>query len=102
MGRALPARRGTDVVARTLAEAMGKKLGQTWSSTTAGAATKIGAEYVARAKPDGYVLLSADTATLRRQSAPVPKLGYDPEKDFAPLGLTVRFPLILVVNPSSR
>jgi tripartite-type tricarboxylate transporter receptor subunit TctC len=60
-----PAGGGTDVVARTLAEEMGKKLGQPMViNNKPGAATKIGAEYVARAKPDGYVLLSADTATL--------------------------------------
>jgi len=92
---------GTDVVARTLAEAMGKRLGQAMViNNRAGAATKIGAEYVARAKPDGYVLLSADTATLAANPHLYAKLGYDADKDFAPVGLTVRFPMILVVNPS--
>src|SRR5450830_1108766 len=60
-----PAGGGTDVVARTLAEAMGKALGQPIIiNNKPGAATNIGAEYVAHAKADGYVLLSADTATL--------------------------------------
>jgi tripartite-type tricarboxylate transporter receptor subunit TctC len=92
---------GTDVVARTLAEVMGKKLGQPMViNNRPGAATKIGAEYVARAKPDGYVLLSADTATLAANPHLYGKLGYDAAKDFAPVGLTVRFPMILVVNPA--
>jgi len=98
-----PAGGGTDVVARTLAEAMGRKLGQTMViNNRPGAATKIGAEYVARSKADGYVLLSADTATLAANPHLYGKLGYDAGKDFAPIGLTVRFPLILVVNPSIR
>jgi tripartite-type tricarboxylate transporter receptor subunit TctC len=96
-----PAGGGTDVLARVLAEAMGKTLGQTMVvNNRPGAATKIGAEYVARAKGDGYVLLSADTATLAANPHLYAKLGYDAGKDFAPVGLTARFPMILVVNPS--
>lgn len=96
-----PAGGGTDVLARTLAEAMGRKLGQPMVvNNRPGAATKIGAEYVARARPDGYVLLSADTATLAANPHLYARLGYDAEKDFAPIGLTARFPMILVVNPS--
>jgi tripartite-type tricarboxylate transporter receptor subunit TctC len=65
-----------------------------------GAATNIGAEYVARAKADGYVLMSADTGTLAANPFIYSKLSYNVEKDFAPVGLTVRFPMILVVNPN--
>ena len=92
---------GTDVLARTLAEAMGRKLGQTLVvNNRPGAATKIGAEYVARAKADGYVLMSADTATLAANPHLYAKLGYHADKDFAPVGLTARFPMLLVVNPA--
>lgn len=95
-----PAGGGTDVVARTLAESMGKLLGQPIIiNNKPGAATNIGAEYVARAKADGYVLMSADTATLAANPSLYTKLGYSAEKDLAPVGLTVRFPMILVVNP---
>ena len=95
-----PAGGGTDVVARTLAESMGKVLGQSIIiNNKPGAASNIGAEYVARAKPDGYVLMSADTATLAANPSLYAKLGYSAEKDLAPVGLTVRFPMILVVNP---
>lgn len=96
-----PAGGGTDIVARTLAQAMQETLGQTIIiSNKPGAATNIGAEYTARAKPDGYTLMSADTATLAANPFLYAKLPYNVEKDFAPVGLTVRFPLILVVTPS--
>lgn len=92
---------GTDIVARALGQAMGAVLGQTMLIVNKpGAATNIGAEYVARAKADGYVLMSADTATLAANPFIYSKLSYSAEKDFAPVGLTVRFPMILVVNPS--
>lgn len=96
-----PAGGGTDVVARVLADAMGKTLGQAIIiNNKPGAATNIGAEYVARAKADGYVLLSADTATLAANPALYNKLSYSAEKDFTPIGLMARFPMILVVHPS--
>jgi tripartite-type tricarboxylate transporter receptor subunit TctC len=92
---------GTDTVARSLGQAMGTVLGQSIVIVNKpGAATNIGAEYVARAKPDGYVLMSADTGTLAANPFIYSKLSYSAEKDFAPVGLTVRFPMILVVNPS--
>ncbi len=96
-----PAGGGTDIVARSLAQAMSGPLGQPIViQNKPGAATNIGADYVARAKPDGYVLMSADTATLAANPFLYSKLSYSAEKDFAPIGLTVRFPMILVVNPS--
>ena len=92
---------GTDTVARSLGQAMGTVLGQSMVIVNKpGAATNIGAEYVARAKADGYVLMSADTGTLAANPFIYSKLTYNVEKDFAPVGLTVRFPMILVVNPN--
>jgi tripartite-type tricarboxylate transporter receptor subunit TctC len=92
---------GTDVVARTLAQAMSQQLGQPIViNNKPGAATNIGADYTARAKADGYTLMSADTATLAANPFLYSKLPYNVEKDFATIGLTVRFPMILVVNPS--
>lgn len=94
-----PAGGGSDVVARTLAEPMGKTLGQTIIvNNKPGAATNIGADYVARAKADGHVMLTADTATLAANPSLYAKLPYNAEKDFAAVGLMARFPLILVVN----
>ncbi len=95
-----PAGGGSDVVARTLAEPMGKALGQTIIvNNKPGAATNIGADYVAKAKADGHVMLTADTATLAANPSLYAKLPYSAEKDFAAVGLMARFPMILVVNP---
>ncbi len=94
-----PAGGGSDVVARTLAEHMGKTLGQTIIvNNKPGAATNIGADYVAKAKADGHIILTADTATLAANPALYTKLPYNAEKDLAPVGLMARFPMILVVG----
>ncbi|MBT9500118.1 MAG: tripartite tricarboxylate transporter substrate binding protein [Burkholderiaceae bacterium] len=94
-----PAGGGTDVVARVLAEAMGKSLGQTFViNNKPGAATNIGADYVAKSKADGQVLLTADTGTLAANPWLYSKLAYKAEQDLAPVGLIARFPLLLVVN----
>jgi tripartite-type tricarboxylate transporter receptor subunit TctC len=77
-----PAGGGTDVVARLLAESMGQSI---IVANKRGAATNIGAEYVSRAKPDGYVLMSADTATLAANPALYSKLSYSAEKNLAPV-----------------
>ena len=96
-----PAGGGSDVVARALTEAMGQALGQPLIiNNKPGAATNIGAEYVAHAKPDGYTVLTGDTATLAANPALYTKLSYSAEKDLAPIGLLARFPMILVVNPA--
>jgi hypothetical protein len=96
-----PAGGGSDVVARALTEAMGQALGQPLViNNKPGAATNIGAEYVAHAKPDGYTVLTGDTATLAANPALYTKLSYSAEKDLAPIGLLARFPMILVVNPA--
>jgi tripartite-type tricarboxylate transporter receptor subunit TctC len=95
-----PAGGGSDVVARTLAEPMGKSLGQPIIiNNKPGAATNIGAEYAAKAKADGHVLLTADTATLAANPWLYSKPGYSAEKDIAAIGLMARFPMLLVVNP---
>ncbi len=80
---------------------MGRALGQPIIiNNKPGAATNIGADYVAHAKADGYTVLTGDTATLAANPALYSKLSYSAEKDFAPIGLLARFPMILVVNPS--
>ena len=95
-----PAGGGSDVVARALSDAMGQALHQPIIiNNKPGAATNIGADYVAHAKPDGYTILTGDTATLAANPALYSKLNYSAEKDLAPIGLLARFPMILVVNP---
>jgi tripartite-type tricarboxylate transporter receptor subunit TctC len=95
-----PAGGGTDVIARTLAEAMRQTLGQQIVvDNRPGASTNIGAELVARAKPDGYTVLSADNALLAFNEHLFTKLPFNPEKDFSYIGAIGKFPLVLVVSP---
>ncbi len=92
---------GSDVVARTVAEQMAKTLGQTIIvNNKPGAATNIAADYVAKSKDIGHIMLTADFATLAANPSLFTKLSYNAEKDFAPVGLLARFPLILVVAPN--
>jgi tripartite-type tricarboxylate transporter receptor subunit TctC len=96
-----PAGGGSDVVARILSLPMSKTLGQNIIiNNKPGAATNIGADYAAKARPDGYVMLTGDTATMAANPALYSRLSYNVEKDFAPVGLMARFPMILVVHPS--
>ena len=92
-----PAGGGTDVIARTLAEAMRPALGQqVLVDNRPGAATNIGGDLVAHAKPDGTTVLSADNAILAFNEHLFRKLPFQPEKDFSYLGAIGRFPLALV------
>lgn len=92
---------GTDVLARTMAEAMRTSLGQTIViENKPGASTNIGAQQVAMARPDGYTVMSADNAVLAYNEHLFRKLPFSPENDFTYVGGMSRFPLALVVNPA--
>ncbi|MCM0035821.1 MAG: tripartite tricarboxylate transporter substrate binding protein [Burkholderiaceae bacterium] len=92
----------TDILARSLGEQLGKILGQTIIvDNKPGAASNIGAAFVAQAKPDGYTLYMATVASHGINPALYRgKLPFDPIKDFAPVSLVASIPLMLVVNPS--
>lgn len=93
---------GSDALARTVASQMSTQIGQqVVIDNRPGGATAIGAEAVAKSLADGYTMLTADNGTLVFNTALFKKLSYDPNKDFAPVGLMARFPLLLAVNPSS-
>jgi tripartite-type tricarboxylate transporter receptor subunit TctC len=95
-----PAGGGTDVIARTLAEAMRQTLGQQIIiDNRPGAATNIGAGLVAASRPDGYTVMSADNALLAFNEHLFAKLPFHPGKDFSYVGTIGRFPLALVVHP---
>ena len=95
-----PAGGGTDNLARTLAETMHGPLGQTIVvDNRPGAATNIGADSVAKARPDGYTIMSADNAMMAFNEHLFKKLPYSPEKDFTYIGAIGRFPLVLAVHP---
>ncbi len=89
---------GSDIVARTVAEQMGKALGRAIVvNNKPGAATNIAADHVAKSRDIGNVMLTADFATLAANPSLFARLPYHPDKDFAPVGLLARFPLLLVV-----
>ena len=92
---------GTDFFARTVSAKLSEQLGQQIIvENRPGAATIIAGEATARAAPDGYTLLIADSPTVAINPS-LYKLPYDPQKDFAPVTLTARYAMMLVVNPSS-
>ena len=95
-----PAGGGTDFFARAVGAQLSVQLGQpVVVENRPGAATIIGAEAVAKSAPDGYTLLLGDTATFAVNPSLYKKLPYDPGKDLAPVTMTGRFALLLVVNP---
>lgn len=88
----------TDIVSRLLAERMTALLGQTVQvENRPGANTVIGAEYVARARPDGHTLLMAAGTTLTINPVIVPNLPYKVE-DFAPVMLATTFPFAIITR----
>jgi tripartite-type tricarboxylate transporter receptor subunit TctC len=92
---------GTDVVARTLAQDMGKDLGVTiLIENKPGAGTIIGTQSVATSRPDGYTLLMGTFSHAVNPSLNT-KLPYDPHRDFAAVALVARSFNVVVVNPKS-
>ncbi len=88
----------TDIVTRLLAERMTALLGQTVQvENRPGANTVIGAEYVARARPDGQTLLMAAGTTLTINPVIVPNLPYKVD-DFAPVMLATTFPFGIITK----
>lgn len=88
----------------TLARMMGQKLTEAWGQPVVienkpGAGGNIGADMGAKAPGDGYTLTLAAAGFMAVNPSVYPKMTYDPAKDFAPLTLLVRAPLLLVVNP---
>ena len=93
---------GTDTLARILGGSISPKLGQSVVvENRPGGATNIGAEAAAKAAPDGHTVFSADNGTLVFNPVLFRKLPYDPDRDFRPIGLLARFPLILTVKQTS-
>jgi tripartite-type tricarboxylate transporter receptor subunit TctC len=92
---------GNDVMARTVAEKMSRTLGQNVVvENRAGAGGSIATRAVAKAAPDGYTLVIGGTGTLAVNPTLYDNVGYDPRKDFAPVGLIGMGQLIVLVNPN--
>ncbi len=91
---------GTDVSARIISPKLSGLLGQqVVIEYRAGAAAMIGTEAVARAVPDGYTLLIAQS-TMTIVPSVYRKVRFDPVKDFAPISVIAVVPLLLVGHPS--
>jgi len=92
---------GNDMMARLLAQHMSRALGQPFViENRAGAAGTLGARAVAKAAPDGHTLMVGHSGVFGVAPSLYANAGYDPRKDFAPIGLIASFQQILVVHPS--
>ncbi|MGA9090250.1 MAG: tripartite tricarboxylate transporter substrate binding protein [Bradyrhizobium sp.] len=91
----------TSIVGRVMADKMSQLLGQSIViDNRAGAGGTVGTRAVARSDPDGYTLLVGYTGTLAIGPSLYKNPGYDPRKDFAPIGMIGNAPTSLVVHPS--
>jgi tripartite-type tricarboxylate transporter receptor subunit TctC len=88
-----------DITGRIVADIFNRHLGQKFVvENVGGAGGTIGALRAAHAAADGYTILSGHLGTNALASAFYPNLGYDPQKDFEPIGLTAEYPELLVVR----
>jgi tripartite-type tricarboxylate transporter receptor subunit TctC len=95
-----PAGGGNDVIARIVAAKMSQDLGQQIVvENRGGAGGTIATRQVARAEPDGYTLLIA-TSSLAINPSLYSNIGYDPRKDFSPIGLIATSANVVMVHPS--
>jgi tripartite-type tricarboxylate transporter receptor subunit TctC len=92
---------GNDLMARTAAEKMSKVLGQQIViENRGGAGGSIATRQVAKSEPDGYTLGLGGTGTLAIDPTLYANVGYDPRKDFAPIGLIATSGLVICVHPA--
>jgi len=91
----------TDLLARVIAEPLGQALGQTVIvENKAGAGGAVGAAEVAKATPDGHVLLMSSVSTMATNPAINPAIPYDPVKDFVHVSNVAATPNVIAVHPS--
>src|SRR3984957_7604688 len=91
----------TSIVGRVIADRMSQSLGQNIViDHRPGAGGTVGTKFVAKSEPDGYTLLLGYTGTLAIGPSLYKEVGYDPRKDFAPIGMIGNAPSVLVVHPS--
>lgn len=96
-----PAGGPTDIIGRQVAQLLTVQMGQNFLvENRSGAGNTLGADFVARAKPDGYTLLIGSPSSHAIAPSIYPKLPYDPVKDFTQVIMMVTAPLALAIHPS--
>ena len=92
---------GVDAMARVVAQKLSDAFHQqVIVDNKAGAGGTLGTRAVAHAAPDGYTLLLGHTGTISINPSLYAHPGYDPRKDFAPVGLVASMPIALIAHPS--
>ena len=88
-----------DITGRVLADILSRHLGQSFVvENVGGAGGTVGSLRAAHARPDGYTLISGHMGTHAAAPMFYPNLGYDPQKDFEPIGLIAEQPEVLAVR----
>src|SRR3977135_2052604 len=91
----------TTIVGRVIADKMSELMGEkVVVDNRPGAGGTVGTKAVAKSEPDGYTIMLGYTGTLAIGPSLYKNAGYDPRKDFAPIGLIGNAPNSLVVHPS--
>lgn len=92
----------SDVIARRLAHDLSEKLGKSFIvENKGGAGGNIGATSVARSSPDGYTILFATTGQAATNKLMYKNIEYDPQRDFAPVVLVGKAPVIVTARPDA-
>jgi tripartite-type tricarboxylate transporter receptor subunit TctC len=91
---------GSDILARIISEPLAKRLGQPIVvENKPGAGATLGADLVAKSPPDGYTWLFTTAGPQITNPYLMPRLPYDPFRDFAPVAMLARSVNVLVVTP---
>ncbi|MET0970249.1 MAG: tripartite tricarboxylate transporter substrate binding protein [Tardiphaga sp.] len=86
-----------DLVGRQLADALSKRMGQSFVvENKPGAGTVVGTQAASASEPDGYTLVVGGLSNMAFNSALYSKLGYDPRQDFVPVALIYKFGYVMV------
>jgi tripartite-type tricarboxylate transporter receptor subunit TctC len=94
---------GNDTVARIVAQKMTQSLGQqVIVENRPGAGGTLGTRQLARSTADGYAIAMGSTGTLTMAPTAIENAGYDPRRDFAPIGMIAKSAIVLVVGPSVK